>query len=149
MAKTKNVEKRYFKLGKAAASFTDAASGLNIRGKEIVSIDNTMGLGSKGVSEGLTSGHIIELKAGDIKDEQITSLPIIVPEPKSKKVKVNKEVVANDDDDDDEDEDKKDEEEDDEEDDDDDLEDDLDDEEDAIADKKAPVKKVTAPAKGK
>lgn len=83
MAKSK---KRYFKLGKAAASYTDPGSGLVIRGGETVSIDEDKIVGTnKHVSEALLSGHIVEVEPENVGDN-VTELPVNVPEPKPKKL---------------------------------------------------------------
>lgn len=75
----KVVKKRYFKLGKEADSFSDAKSGLMIRGKkEIVSLAATKLHGeNRLVEEALTGGHIVEIYPGNLKSsDTITDLPL-------------------------------------------------------------------------
>lgn len=83
--KKAKVEKRYFKIAKKAASFNDPVSGLNIRGKEIVSIASVKIIPTnKTIEKALAAGHLIELKLRDIPEgTPITKLPITIIEKKA------------------------------------------------------------------
>lgn len=87
----KSTKRRYFKLGSKASVFNDPTSGLNIRGKETVSIASKKILTSnKTFNTAKESGHIIEVKEADIEDmNAVTHLPIVVPEKKGKKKKIS------------------------------------------------------------
>lgn len=87
--------KRYFKLGKQAASFTDVASGLVISGKQTVSIDSKLiKKAAKRIKDSLTQGHIVELSVDQLQGAEVISLPL-KPFDKTKREKLDAPFVKN------------------------------------------------------
>ena len=59
---------KFFKLGKAARSFTDPKTGLTIANDEVVAIDETRLVDAGLVSASLQSGHIVEATEAEYND---------------------------------------------------------------------------------
>ena len=138
-------KKRYFKLGKGAASYADTSTGLVLSGKQIVSIDAELinKYKSKKTATALTNGHLVELSASDVEGKTVVELPLPLTPIKvnHKNPKPDSSVAGKDEDEDDEDDKEDEEDENEEEDKDDEEEDKDDDEEDEEDEEEKPAKK--------